>query len=142
VEEVEKTILLIEDDENDAELFARAFKRSGCEGVLHHVSTVERAIDSIAGSVHPRLIFLDLLLPNLRGIHFLRWLRDQENCKCIPVVVLAGVVSKKTLRDLCALGANAVMVKPQTTAALQEAVGAACTFWLKHCVPPQATRDG
>ena len=142
VGEEEKTILLIEDSEDDAELFARAFKRSSCEGVLHHASTVELAIHSIAGGVHPSLIFLDLLLPNLRGIHFLRWIRDQEDCKCVPVVVLAGVVSESTLRDLCPLGANAVMVKPQNTTALQEAVGAACIFWLKHCVPPRGTQAG
>jgi two-component system, response regulator len=138
----EKIILLIEDTEDDAALFARAFKRSGCEGVLHHVSTVEQAIDFITVGAHPKLVFLDLLLPNLRGIHLLRWIRGHESCKCIPVVVLAGVVSESTLRDLCALGANAVMIKPATSTALQEAVGAACIFWLNHCVPPRGTESG
>ena len=135
----EKIILLVEDSDDDAALFARSLRRSGCEGLLHHVSTAEHAIKSIDSGMHPRLVFLDLLLPNLRGVHFLRWIRDQADCKCIPVVVLAGAVSQRTLEDLCALGANAVMVKPSTLSALQEAVGAACTFWLKHCVPPRGT---
>jgi CheY-like chemotaxis protein len=134
--EVEKIILLVEDSDDDAALFLRALARSKCEATLHRVTAVEEAIECILEGMRPRLIFLDLLLPNVRGVHFLRWIREQKDCKCIPVVVLAGVVPEPTLRELCDLGVNAVMLKPSNLSILNEGVSTACIFWLRLCVPP------
>jgi DNA-binding NarL/FixJ family response regulator len=79
------------------------------------------------------------MLPNVRGVHFLEWLREQDDFRYIPVIVLAGVVPQKTMQDLSKLGANAVMVKPGRFEDLIEAVTAACTFWLRFCVSPPET---
>jgi CheY-like chemotaxis protein len=130
-----KSILLVEDNDDDAELFERAAKN--CGATVHRVSSTEQAIACIKKGGKPRLVFLDLMLPNVRGIHFLRWVRERVDSKCIPVIVLAGVVPQRTLQDLCALAANAVMVKPSRLEDLQEAISAACTFWLRFCVPPE-----
>jgi CheY-like chemotaxis protein len=135
----EKTILLVEDEDDDAVLFARAVMASTCAAKVHRVESTEQAITCIREGVRPRLVFLDLMLPNVRGVHFLRWIREQEDCKCIPVIVLAGVVSARTMQELCDLGVNAVMVKPGRLQDLREAISAACTFWLRHCVPPPRT---
>jgi two-component system, chemotaxis family, response regulator Rcp1 len=134
-----ETILLVEDDDDDATLFQLAVTRSACSGGVHRLRSTEEAINYVKAGLRPRLIFLDLLLADLPGTHFLRWLRDQEDFKCIPVIVLTGVVSTRTMKDLCALGVNAVMVKPSTVTLLEQAILAACTFWLKHCVPPRGS---
>ncbi len=131
---LEKSILLVEDNDDDAELFERAAQN--CETKVHRVDSTEQAIACMKDGTQPELIFLDLLLPNVRGVHFLRWLREREEFNCIPVIVLAGIVPRRTMKDLCALGANAVMVKPTQLRDLQDAVSAACTFWLRFCVPP------
>lgn len=134
-----KTVLLVEDDDDDAALFERAVAKSKF-GKLHRVSSTEQAITCIRDGVRPHLVFLDLMLPNVRGVHFLQWLRDQQDFKCIPVIVLAGVVPQKTMQDLHDLGANAVMEKPGRFEDLVEAVTAACTFWLRFCAPPRGTQ--
>jgi CheY-like chemotaxis protein len=132
-----KTILLVEDDEDDAELFQLAIDRSQCAAAVERVRSAEEAIARIKAGGHPQLVFLDLLLPNLGGVHFLRWIRERKDCQCIPVVVITGLIRTQTMADLCALGVNAVMIKPSGVTALQEAIFAACTFWLKYCVPPR-----
>jgi hypothetical protein len=67
--------------------------------------------------------------------------REQEDFKCIPVIVLARAVSRKTMQDLCDLGVNAVMVNPTRLSDLQEAISTSCIFWLRHYVPPPGTQD-
>ena len=129
-----KSILLVEDNDDDAELFERAAQNWGAK--VYRVTSTEQAIACVTNGTRPKLIFLDLLLPNVRGIHFLQWIRKQEEFNCIPVIVLAGLVPERTMKDLCVLGANAVMVKPSRFGDLQEAISAACTFWLRFCVPP------
>ena len=128
----EKSILLVEDNDDDAELFERAAHNCGTK--IHRVTSTEQAIACVTNGTRPELIFLDLLLPNVRGIHFLQWIREHEEFNWVPVVVLAGVVPKRTLKDLWVLGANAVMVKPTRFGDLPEAISAACTFWLRFCV--------
>src|SRR5688572_25320238 len=116
-----KSILLVEDNDDDAKLFERAAQNCG---KIHRVTSTEEAIAWVTNGTRPHLIFLDLLLPNVRGIHFLQWLREQEELSCIPVIVLAGLVPPRTMKDLCVLGANAVMVKPSRFVELQEAISA------------------
>ena len=137
----EKTILLVEDSDDDAALFERAIHRANCGATVHRVDSTEQAIAWIKEGARPRLVYLDLLLTNLPGEHFLRWVREQEDFKCIPVIVLAGVVPRKTMQDLCDLGVNAVMVKPTRLSDLLEAISTSCIFWLRHCVPPRGTQD-
>ena len=129
----DKSILLVEDNDDDAELFERAAQN--CDAKVHRVDSTEQAMACVTEGTRPRLIFLDLLLPDARGIHFLRWVREQEEFDCTPVIVLTGLVPQRTMKDLCALGVNAVMLKPIRFGDLQEAISAACTFWLRFCVP-------
>lgn len=81
-------ILVIEDSDDDWLLFERAVAVSGCSATSRRAISVEEAIECINARLRPRLVFLDLLLPNLRGVHFLRWIRSQVDCVCIPVIVL------------------------------------------------------
>ena len=134
-----KLILLVEDSDDDAVLFQHAVARSQCEAAVHHVEATEEAIHCIQAGMRPSLVFLDLMLPNIGGVHFLQWVRQQEEFRCIPVIVMTGAIQRQTMTDLCSMGVNAVMVKPLSQALLHEAVSAACTFWLKFCVPPRGT---
>lgn len=76
-------ILHIDDDEDDRTLFARAFARSGLSGVLKGVASAEEALvvlnrtGPLAQLARPRLIILDLGLPQLDGRDLLALLRSQ-----------------------------------------------------------------
>ena len=139
--EAADTILLIEDNDDDSFMFERALATSHCHAVARRVASVPEAIEAIKAGLRPRLVFLDLFLPNLGGVHFLQWIRAEPDCQCIPVIVFAGVIRRQTMTDLCALGANAVMVKPMEYEQLTEGIGHACRFWLNFCVPPRGFGD-
>jgi CheY-like chemotaxis protein len=135
------TILLVEDSEDDAFLFRRAVERSGCQADVCHCPTAGAAMDHLESlrtseNPLPALIFVDLLLPEVRGTDLVIWLKQHAKYLAIPVIVITGSAPPQTATDLAALGANAVMLKPPTAARLVECIAAACTFWLNCCLRP------
>ena len=138
---MKNTILLVEDSADDIFFFKRAVERSGCDADVCHVGSAKEAMAYLEsknglGLTHPlpAMLFVDLLLPNIRGNHLVKWIKGDENCRGVPVIVFTGALSRRTASDLAGLGANAIMIKPTIAGELDEAIGAACTFWLKYCV--------
>jgi len=132
-------ILLVEDSDDDVFLFRRAVEHSECDADVCHCGSAAAAmqhLDSLRREKHPlpRLVFVDLLLPNLRGTHLVTWMKQRDEYRSIPVIVITGSAPPRTTADLAALGANAVMLKPTFSEQLVECIGAACTFWLKCCL--------
>jgi CheY-like chemotaxis protein len=67
---------------------------------------------SMARTYHPRLILLDLHLPDLPGEEVLRRLREDPETREIPVVVISGDNLPEQIERVLAAGARAYMVKP------------------------------
>src|SRR5512138_2531815 len=116
-----QTILLVEDDLDDARLLERSLSRWDGTKPIQVVPSGEQALAYLEGrepfadrerSPLPSLIFLDLKLPGISGFEVLTWLRQQPRLSKIQVVVLTG--SSKTLDVYRAyeLGANSYLVKP------------------------------
>ncbi|CAN5408013.1 response regulator [soil metagenome] len=87
-------ILLVEDDEIDAEAIVRAFKRQKISNPFTVVPDGIEALDVLRGEAgHPRLprpylILLDINMPRMNGIEFLKALRqDAELCQSIVFVL-------------------------------------------------------
>jgi two-component system, response regulator len=134
-----RVILLVEDNDDDVLLFRRGVERSGCDADVCHCLSASAAmqhLDELRSKAYPlpSLAFVDLWLPNVRGTHLVTWMKQQDDCRLIPVIVLTGSAAPRTAADLEALGANAVMLKPTSSEQLVECIGAACTFWLKCCL--------
>lgn len=76
-------ILLVEDNDDDALLFRRAVARSGCEAEVCHCTPAAAAMQHLE-ALHwgrgrlPTLVFVDLLLPNVRGTHHITWIKEAE----------------------------------------------------------------
>ena len=90
-------ILLVEDDDDHAEIVARGLANSSVESRLHRVSDGEAALNYVfrrgpyadAGlSPGPNLILLDLRLPVVDGIEVLRTIKASPELRDIPVVML------------------------------------------------------
>jgi CheY-like chemotaxis protein len=132
------TILLVEDSDDDVVLFRRAVERGQCDADVCHFSSTAATmqhLEAVEPQALPRLLFVDFLLPNVRGTHLVTWMKQRERYRGIPVIIITGSAPPKTAADLAALGATAVLLKPNDHNKLIEAVGAACTFWLKYCLP-------
>jgi CheY-like chemotaxis protein len=115
-----REILLIEDCATDAAMTAHAFKQAKVTNPLRIVSTAEDGLDYLFGNsrnakrkrVRPQLILLDLNLPRMSGLEFLRHIKSDERSRDIPVVVLTVSQSDRMIIECGRLGAANYIVKP------------------------------
>ncbi|MDX1606437.1 MAG: response regulator transcription factor [Candidatus Competibacterales bacterium] len=101
-------ILLVDDDALLQELLAMHLEYGG-----YAVSTAgngREAMDRLATET-PDLIMLDMMMPVMDGLQFLRWLR-QEQHSAIPVLALTGMQKPGGDALILDTGANAVLYKP------------------------------
>jgi CheY-like chemotaxis protein len=118
------SILLVEDNEDDALLIEYALKEAGVRNPLYLVETGEEAISYLSGRDKytdraqypiPRVIFLDLKLPGKSGHDVLDWMQRQPSLEQIVRVVLTGSDDPADLKRSYELGANSYLTKPLTT---------------------------
>jgi DNA-binding response OmpR family regulator len=105
---VEQKILLVEDHPDTRDLLALMLRSIGF--------TVYTADDGFEGlklvaADCPALIITDLHMPNLDGINMIRILRDQPECKTVPILVVSACESRK-ISDAITAGANEAICKP------------------------------
>ena len=145
MDQMNKTILLVEDNPDDAKLTLRAFKRNN---MLNPVIVTRDGVEALdflfargahagrAGMLPPTLIILDLKLPKLDGLGVLRAIRGDERTKLIPVVILTSSKEEQDLIQGYSLGANSYVRKPVDFAEFQEAVRLLGIYWLMTNQPP------
>jgi DNA-binding response OmpR family regulator len=81
------TILIVDDDEGVTQTFARMLKLEGFQ--VHTARTAESGLRE-AQQVRPDAIILDLRMPLVDGIGFLRRLRKQDDPRRTPVAIVTG----------------------------------------------------
>lgn len=126
-------ILLIEDNSEDAELTIRVLKKHKLANNLVHLQDGEAAIDFLFAERSnnvPRLILLDLKMPKVDGIEVLKKIKNDEQKKVIPVVVLTSSKEERDVIESYKLGVNAYVVKPVEFEKFVEAVAQLGLFWL------------
>jgi two-component system, response regulator len=126
-------VLLIEDNNEDAELTIRVLKKHNLANNLVHLQDGEAALDFLfaEGSNNvPRLILLDLKMPKVDGIEVLRKIKTDEQRKIIPVVMLTSSKEERDIIESYKLGVNAYVVKPVEFEKFVEAVAQLGLFWL------------
>lgn len=138
------TVLLVEDDADDALLIRRALRRSGLVHDVVHANDAAEAVErtrELAASL--RLVLLDLDLRGPHGLAVLRRLRADPALFTVPVVVFSGSQDERDVRRGYELGANAFVRKPVDATRFAETVDRLARFWLESNVParPPADRD-
>lgn len=134
-----KTILLVEDNPDDADLTLRAFKRNGIANDVVVASDGEEALDYLFATgahadrnpaANPTLVLLDLKLPKVSGLDVLRRMREDERTKRIPVVVLTSSNEERDIITSYDLGANSFVRKPVDFSQFIEAARQLGLYWL------------
>jgi CheY-like chemotaxis protein len=114
-----RTVLYIEDEEDDILFMRRAFLQAGLDLILQFVPDGKQAVsflapDSLAASrqAAPEMILLDLNLPVLSGFEVLLWIRNQAHLRTTPVVIFSSSGRPEDRRKAHELGAADYVLKP------------------------------
>ncbi|MFX1571281.1 MAG: response regulator [Promethearchaeota archaeon] len=111
VEETESQydILLIEDDLATIKLLTSYFESKGykCKGVVSGT----KGIEELRGGL-PKLILLDIILPDISGYEICKLIKDHKSYKSIPVYLLTAIPSSEVEKKMVEIKADGFILKP------------------------------
>ena len=107
------TILLVDDDEDDQDIFREALSVVVPEAECLFAMDGEQGLLQLQGLAKlPDYIFLDVNMPKMDGKEFLRAVKSDPRFKNIPVVVYSTSNHKSAFGEYFALGASNFITKP------------------------------
>jgi len=143
----DKSILLVEDNPDDAALTVNALETNNIGNRLVIARDGVEALDYMfctgpyAGrdpNDHPSVVLLDLKLPKIDGLEVLRRVRAAESTRLQPVVILTSSNEEEDRIKGYALGANSYVRKPVDFDDFVRAAGQLGLYWLLlNQTPPQ-----
>jgi len=108
-----KNILLIDDDEDDQEIFITALEKVDLSISCITLDNAREALQLLnTGKINPELIFLDLNMPVMSGQQFLHEIKKDLELSTIPVVILSTSSHVSTIRQVKESGAQDFYSKP------------------------------
>jgi two-component system response regulator len=132
-------VLLVEDNQHDAEMTMRALRKGNFLNKLHWVKDGVEALDFIRCSdtyasrtptERLKVVLLDLKMPRLSGIEVLRELKSDPRTHDIPIVVMSSSSQERDVVESYKLGANGFVTKPINVSNFMEAVAQIGMYWL------------
>jgi CheY-like chemotaxis protein len=110
-----KPLLIIDDDPVEQIQIKRLLAKQAFDGEVITFEKAEAAmhwLTQCSETTLPYLVLLDLHLPGLSGIEFIRWIKtDQESLKNLPLAVLSTSNSETDRAKVRQLGVNHYLVK-------------------------------
>ena len=125
-------ILLVEDDQVDIMNVKRAFDKNRITNPLYVATNGLEALEMLRSNAVPsdrRLILLDLNMPKMTGIEFLRELRADHALGSTPVVVLTTSNDERDKIDAYNLNVAGYLLKPVTFINFVEVMAALNKYW-------------
>lgn len=124
-------ILLVEDDRIDAMTVGRALKELKVKNMLEVVNNGEEALKYLREEKNgtPALILLDINMPKMNGIEFMRAMKEDSHLRRIPVVVLTTSREDQDRIESFDLGAAGYMIKPVDYMQFVETMRAIDVYW-------------
>ena len=106
---MQKTVLIVEDNELNMKLFNDLLEAHG----YHTIQTRSgnEALD-LARQHKINLILMDIQLPGVSGLEVIRWLKDDETLRAIPVVAITAFAMKGDEEKIRQGGCEAYVSKP------------------------------
>jgi CheY-like chemotaxis protein len=126
----EKTVLIIEDEPDAADLFAEMMRVSGFR--VQKTSSSAPAI-SMMNAEKPDIVLMDIMMPDISGLDILRQMRRDPSLAKIPVVVVSAKSMPTDIKNGMEAGASTYLTKPVGFLELKEAV--------EHALGSQSAAD-
>ncbi len=115
----QKTVLVVEDEPDAAELFAEMMRVNGFRVVKMFSSTP--AIKAIMEE-KPDVVILDVMMPDVSGLEVLKFMRREPELMDIPVIVVSAKSMPGDIRTGMDAGASVYLTKPVGYLELKQAV--------------------
>lgn len=116
------TILCIDDDAEDLEVFCDAVKEVDGTAACIGAPSGQEAIDILESGLLPDLIFLDINMPVSGGIETLTRIRKDDRFQAVPVIMYSTTMDPREIDRCKAEGANDFLIKPSQFRVLCEAL--------------------
>lgn len=132
-------ILLVEDNSDHAELVIRSMQDHKISNRIKHLKDGAEALDylfnqgefsNLAENPNPNLILLDLRLPKIDGLEVLKNIKESEQLKKIPVVILTSSDAEQDIAKAYSHHANSYLVKPMDYTKFVELMQELGFYWL------------
>ena len=132
-------VLLVEDNQQDAELTIRSLKKHKLANNISVVEDGAEALDFIFArgkysdrqiDEPPKVILLDLRLPKVDGLEVLQTIKSDQRTKSIPVVVLTSSKEERDITESYQLGVNSFVSKPVEFDEFVSVVSQLGLYWL------------
>lgn len=130
-------VIVIEDESVSVEVFRRALKAypgahmqvfANGASVLEHLG---RDFDSTDQKESPKIVFLDLTLPDIPGLEVLVKIRKNPLTRATPVIVFSGSEDHALMKRSYESGANSYLLKPVSYDDFRNLIEIALRFWLE-----------
>lgn len=141
-----KSILLVEDNQQDELLALRSLRKVNLANQVDVVRDGQQALDYLfhegefagrGGPDLPTVVLLDLNLPRVNGLDVLKTLRADPRTRLIPVVILTSSDEERDRLGSYQGGANSFVRKPLDFAEFAETVARLGVYWLATNEPPR-----
>jgi CheY-like chemotaxis protein len=116
------TILLVDDDYVTNYLTERQIKNSNFARTVKSVKNGEEALTYLAEPANktPELILLDINMPEMDGLEFLKYFKEMTLEKDIRIILLTAMINEEKKKKLNLLGYEEIMEKPFSVTKLKE----------------------
>jgi chemotaxis family two-component system response regulator Rcp1 len=128
-------VLLVEDNRSDSDLMVEELGKSPLGVRIAVVEDGEEAIDYLrrrgqhAQATRPDLVLLDLHLPRKSGHEVLAEIKEDDDLRLIPVIILTSAASDEPIQHAYDLHANCCVRKPADLDEFAVAIGKIEHFW-------------
>jgi CheY-like chemotaxis protein len=135
------SLLVVDDDDVDVMNVKRALKRNDLSLPVDRAANGLEALEFLnqkfqaSGTVDKLVILLDLNMPKMNGIEFLRAIRSDERFRVLPVIVLTTSDQQQDLEAAYDLNVAGYIVKPVEFQSFVEAMKIVSCYWSLCAMP-------
>lgn len=138
-------ILLVEDSRDDVLLTRRALEKANIANEVDVAKDGMEALDYLRAegrfsdrdpTILPVVVLLDLKMPRMGGLEFLKTIRSIERFKLLPTVILTSSREDQDIIESYNLGANSYIQKPVDFDQFVKAVQTLGLYWLVLNIVP------
>lgn len=136
-------IFIVDDDENDRLLFARALQSPELGYPCRQFASGEQVMDAflqvLRGAAPPLACFIDVKMTGMSGFDVLRWIRCQDALDAVPVIMVSSSEETEKLVEARGVGAQCYVAKFPTASELRAILDAAQRYADNHFAPAAFT---